>query len=193
MKSHNQNNHQQKLVQAKGTSSLWRIGIGVLGFLIAISILIWISQEASSNEAKGKQQSNVQPNSQSAGSLSAGELSFDFGTVSMAQGVVKKEISLRASESGPVKISSIQTSCMCTSAILKRGDRTFGPFGMAGHGYVPPVNEELAAGEEAILEITFDPTAHGPSGVGRIDRVVTVESSGTARPIQINFGATVTP
>lgn len=111
----------------------------------------------------------------------------------MKNGIVTKEIVLHASESGPARITRIQTSCMCTSALLKKGGRTFGPFGMPGHGVVPSIREEVAAGEDAILEIAFDPNAHGPSGVGRIDRVVTVEQGGGQQPIQIEFSAVVTP
>lgn len=169
--------------------SLSRIGIAALGFLLSISFLIWISQGSNSKESKNKQQSAAALS----GSLSVSETSFDFGTISMKNGVVTKEIVLRAREQGPATITRIQTSCMCTSVVLKKGGRTFGPFGMPGHGIVPSIREDVGVGEDAILEIAFDPNAHGPSGVGRIDRVVTVEQGGGQQPIQIEFSAVVTP
>lgn len=168
--------------------SLSSIGIAAFGFLLGISFLVWIAQGTNSKETKNEQKSN----SQASGQLSASETSFDFGAVSMANGLTKKEITLRAGNE-PAAISRIQSSCMCTTALLKKGGRTFGPFGMPGHGIVPSINETLAAGEEAVLEITFDPNAHGPAGVGRIERVVTVEQGSEQQPIQINFSANVTP
>jgi hypothetical protein len=175
--------------QHKQSSPLSRIGVAVVGFLLAVSFFIWISQVSNSKETKNEQQSA----SQASGSISASERSFDFGTISMARGPVTKTIVLRASETEPAAITRIQTSCMCTSALLKKGGRTFGPFGMPGHGIVPSIREELAAGEEAVLEVTFDPAAHGPSGVGRIDRIITVEQGGEQKPIEIEFSALVTP
>ncbi|MEK7123225.1 MAG: DUF1573 domain-containing protein [Patescibacteria group bacterium] len=166
-----------------------RIVIGIVGCIGVLSLLIWIANSSNSKETP-QGQTTV---SQTGGQLEADETSFKFGTVSMAQGTVKKIIPLRNDGSGPVTITRIQTSCMCTSARLIKGSRTFGPFGMAGHGFLPSINEEIAAGEEAQLEIVFDPAAHGPAGVGSIERVVTIEHSAQPTPMNIEFSAVVTP
>lgn len=89
---------------------------------------------------------------------------------------------------------------MCTNATLLHGDpsagsgqvKKFGPFGMPGHGFVPKVNDAVNSGEEVSVEVVFDPAAHGSAGVGRIDRVVFVETE-SGLPLQLKFVAIVTP
>ena len=82
---------------------------------------------------------------------------------------------------------------MCTTASLKMNGRTFGPYGMPGHGFIPKINEKLGPGEETIAEVIFDPTAHGPAGVGQIQRTITIENNAGA-PLQVlSFTANVTP
>ncbi|KKT83316.1 MAG: hypothetical protein UW81_C0021G0020, partial [Candidatus Giovannonibacteria bacterium GW2011_GWC2_44_9] len=41
-------------------------------------------------------------------------------------------------------------------------------------------------------EVVFDPAAHGPAGVGRIERAVYLENS-ASEALQLKFSATVTP
>lgn len=67
-----------------------------------------------------------------------------------------------------------------------------GPFGMPGHGAIPTINEALEPGTEATIEVVFDPAAHGPAGVGKVNRVVTVETA-SGEALQLSFQATVTP
>ncbi|MBI2317113.1 MAG: hypothetical protein HYU75_08940 [Betaproteobacteria bacterium] len=63
---------------------------------------------------------------------------------------------------------------------------------MPGHGYIPALNEPLAPNEDAMIEIVFDPAAHGPAGVGPIERVVTIENN-AAPPLELALSAVVTP
>lgn len=105
--------------------------------------------------------------------------SYDFGTVSMAKGEVVHEFRINNTEAEEIKIGKIYTSCMCTTAQFIKGEIQKGPFGMAGHGYIPPVNESLKLDEEAIIRVVFDPAAHGPAGVGLIKRLVYIESGGS--------------
>lgn len=124
--------------------------------------------------------------------LVARETHFDFGSISMAAGKVSYRYWLRNEGAAPVTIQRIHTSCMCTTATLVKGLRVIGRYGMAGHGPMPDVNESLAPGEEAYVDVAFDPAAHGPAGLGRTERVVTIERSGGA-PMQFGFVANVTP
>lgn len=158
--------------------------IGIVGAVIIIGGLIWLSN-VSSNTSES---SNVA----SGGSLSLEETKFDFGTISMANGVVTHDVKITNTGSTPVTISKLYTSCMCTKVSFMNGDKKLGPFGMPGHGIVPTINETLEPGAESTVEVAFDPNAHGPAGVGRIDRVVTIENS-TGVALKINFSATVTP
>ena len=80
---------------------------------------------------------------------------------------------------------------MCTTATLITSDGKAGPFGMAGHALIPEINKTIAPGEEAYIEVTFDPAAHGPSGTGKIRRVVYVEQGGSDKPLELVFEANV--
>lgn len=117
---------------------------------------------------------------------------YDFGAISMANGKVSYDFKVRNTTENTVEIERIYTSCMCTEALLIKGDTERGPFGMPGHGFVPPVNESLQSGEEAIVRVIFDPAAHGPAGVGTIKRAVYLEG-GRSKLIELQFSATVTP
>lgn len=81
---------------------------------------------------------------------------------------------------------------MCTEATLVEGGERFGPFGMIGHGSIPEINRVIEPGREVTVEAVFDPNAHGPAGIGRADRVVSVlVGSGTI--VKLKFTAYVTP
>ncbi|OGN16959.1 MAG: hypothetical protein A3F48_00885 [Candidatus Yanofskybacteria bacterium RIFCSPHIGHO2_12_FULL_41_9] len=63
---------------------------------------------------------------------------------------------------------------------------------MPGHGYVPPVKESLNSGEEAVIKVVFDPNAHGPAGIGKIQRSIFIESDGS-KSLELQISASVTP
>ena len=63
---------------------------------------------------------------------------------------------------------------------------------MGGHGFIPSINETINPGEEASVEVVFDPKAHGPAGVGKIQRVVTIDNN-AGSPMELSFSALVTP
>ena len=81
---------------------------------------------------------------------------------------------------------------MCTKATLKIGDKKFGPFGMPSHVAIPTIRAILSPQETAEVEAVFDPNAHGPAGVGKIERVVTLENN-AGEPVVFEFSAMVTP
>ena len=63
---------------------------------------------------------------------------------------------------------------------------------MPGHGgSVPKVNDTIKAGETREIEVVFDPNAHGPAGVGLIERVVRLEYG--EKTLELNIKAVVTP
>ena len=124
--------------------------------------------------------------------LAAAEKVFDFGTISMAAGPVKHEFAIKNTAENKSVITKIYTSCMCTEASLRTMEGISGPFGMPGHGSVPRVNKKLESGEEAVVEVVFDPAAHGPAGIGAVERAVYLENDSGA-PLELIIKATVTP
>ncbi|MEK7579203.1 MAG: DUF1573 domain-containing protein [Patescibacteria group bacterium] len=129
-----------------------------------------------------------------AGSLAISETFYDFGTISMRDGNVTREFTITNPTPEDVLLSSLITSCMCTTSFIVTPDGAVrGPFGMPGHGRsVPPANETIKAGESRIVRVVFDPNAHGPAGVGRIERVVTMTEA-TGATVTFGFKALVTP
>lgn len=160
----------------------------IIGIVVAIFILggiIWIARPTLQNTTASLPVD-------SSGSLIAQEANFDFGTISMAAGKVMHLFKIKNTGSEPVVIGKIYTSCMCTIATLQMNNESFGPYGMPGHGFIPKINEQLGAGEEATIDVVFDPAAHGPAGVGRIERVVYLENNG-GQPLELKISAMVTP
>lgn len=127
------------------------------------------------------------------GVLTAAGTFHDFGTISMKDGNVTKEFTITNQSASPVKVSTVVTSCMCTSAFLVNARGSVkGPFGMPGMGYVPPADEVIEAGGSRTLRVVYNPNAHGPAGVGAIDRFITVTDS-TGAALQFEIKANVTP
>lgn len=125
--------------------------------------------------------------------LTAPEVSYDFGTISMKNGNVTKEFIVTNPTDKDINVPTLVTSCMCTSAFIVEPDGNLkGPFGMPGMGYVPPADERIKSGESRTIRVVYNPNAHGPAGVGRIDRFITLtdEAGGT---LQLEIKALVTP
>lgn len=160
--------------------------IGTTLGILVLGGLIWIARP---NE-QSMSASTIMDNS---GPFSVEETArFDFGRISMAQGIVNHRFNIKNTSGVPITIGKMYTSCMCTTASLIIKSTRFGPVGMPGHGAVPSLNQTINPNEEAVVEVVFDPAAHGPAGVGRIQRTVTLENtSGT--PVELVFSAIVTP
>lgn len=125
--------------------------------------------------------------------LTASETFYDFGTISMKNGNVSKIFKLTNSKTGDILVPSISTSCMCTTAyVLKDGVRSR-PYGMPGHGgRVPRANEIVKPGESLEIEVVYNPNAHGPAGVGVIERSVLVQDE-NENVTELKFKVNVTP
>ncbi|MEK7609854.1 MAG: DUF1573 domain-containing protein [Patescibacteria group bacterium] len=125
--------------------------------------------------------------------LTAPEIFYDFGTISMKNNDVTKEFTVTNLTDKDITVATVLTSCMCTSAFIVEPDGTTkGPFKMPGMGYVPPANEIIKSKESRIIRVVYDPNAHGPAGVGAIDRFVTLTDT-AGGTIQLEIKALVTP
>lgn len=160
------------------------VGAGVV-LILGLAALGSIKQPASSNT-----QATVA--GEQTGDLQAAEQGFDFGTISMKDGNVSHAFAVTNNSSEPITITKVYTSCMCTTASITADGTTAGPFGMPGHGAVPKINHVVAPGAQATIDVTFDPNAHGPAGVGKISRAVTLETAAGDK-VELTFAAVVTP
>ncbi len=163
---------------------------GVLAVVAILGGVVWLARSKPMSEGS---LANVAGSVKASGALTAdGSTDYNFGSISMGAGNVKHIFKIKNSGSEAVAINKMYTSCMCTTATLEAGGKKFGPIGMQGHGAIPTINKMLAPNEEALVEVVFDPAAHGPAGVGRIKRVVTLENS-SGQPLELTFSALVTP
>jgi hypothetical protein len=155
--------------------------------ILVLAGIVWFARPS------GQGESAAVSAAQSDGALVVEESrNYNFGTISMAAGNVSHTFKMRNAGGEPVTISKMYTSCMCTVASLMMGNKKFGPVGMPGHGAIPRINQTINPNEEAVVEVVFDPAAHGPAGVGRIGRTVVIENNSGA-PVELSFIALVTP
>lgn len=118
---------------------------------------------------------------------------YDFSTISMKNGNVTKDFIFTNPTDKEIVIKRTETSCMCTQAFLVEPDGSIkGPFGMASMGANTSVNETIKAGGSRTLRVVYNPNAHGPAGVGQIDRFAIITDSAGAR-LQFEIKALVTP
>lgn len=119
---------------------------------------------------------------------------FDFGKTPMSKGIVSKTFSLKNKSGKKTEIAKIETSCMCTEASIKVGDKESPYFGMPGHTFNSGWQATIPPDGEALLTAKFDPAAHGPQGTGIAKRVVRVFFSDPPNTfLDVNFSADVIP
>jgi hypothetical protein len=164
---------------------IWAI-VGAVGVMVLGGVLFYAQPEPQDHSSMNVRGSGNPLN------INVDPMNYDFGTISMKNGLVTKTFSVKNGQGDPVELAELYTSCMCTTAKIKIGQSDYGPFGMLGHGAMKMLDQSLAPGQEAQLEVTFDPNAHGPSGIGVIERTVTLKSK-TGELIAVNIKATVTP
>ena len=167
------------------------VSIVAVVLLVLVGLFVW-GYGGKQGTTASVQGANV------AGALSSGltasETFYDFGTISMKNGNVIKEFEVTNPTSQDIAMSTVFTSCMCTTAFIVAPDGGVkGPFGMPGHGgTVPPANETVKAGESRMIRVVYDPNAHGPAGVGQIDRFITLTDA-AGGTIELEIKALVTP
>ncbi|MFQ6127549.1 MAG: DUF1573 domain-containing protein [Thermoplasmata archaeon] len=121
--------------------------------------------------------------------ISLNPISYNFGDI--PQDEVSTTIQVTNIGDSDLIITGISTSCGCTSAVLRVGGRTSGPFGMHDN---PPWgwSETLLPGQLAFLDITYDAGLHPDTD--QVLRVVYIRSNDPARPeVEIELRANVIP
>jgi hypothetical protein len=116
----------------------------------------------------------VQVQSSQGAVLGVGERVFDWGTIPLNGGEVTRSFEIENKGNAELQLANLKTSCMCTKARLIVGSEAGPWFAMHSQsqwvGKVPP-------GKKAQVEVVFDPAFHGPSGVGAIQRTVTMQTN----------------
>ncbi|MBI4037038.1 DUF1573 domain-containing protein [Candidatus Daviesbacteria bacterium] len=124
--------------------------------------------------------------------VEAKETSFDFKDVPYSGGNVEHAFPIKNSGDKDLKIANLVTSCMCTKVYMKTSKEKSPEFGMKGHEAASNWTGTLTPGEEGQVVAVFDPTAHGPQGVGPISRLVSFETNDPDHPyMEFGFSGTV--
>ncbi|MDP2683713.1 MAG: DUF1573 domain-containing protein [bacterium] len=119
---------------------------------------------------------------------------IELGDIPITGGKVETRFSFKNEGSEPVTIKKGETSCMCTEAVVEKSDGSKSQrltMNMGGVS-VGKVNMTIEPGETATLVGIFDPMAHGPSGVGSINRDITLETNSKTNPeMRFSFSGNV--
>lgn len=162
------------------------ITISLILLVLVIGGLVWFSGK------NGRPQTAAIDSGSLGGILTAKETDYDFGNVGIKNGLVNHEYILENASDKTVKIGEVATSCMCTTAQLIVNGKTYGPFGMPGHLGVSKAGAIVNPGEKIIVKATFDPAAHGPTGIGEVFREIYIDA-GADKPLTLSFRVNVTP
>ena len=112
----------------------------------------------------------------------------------MSKGYTDISFTFRNDGTEPIALLDGETSCMCTTAVVKGEIGTSQRILMRGHGPAARVNQVLDPGEEAELIATYDPNAHGPQGTGPISRDIMLRTNSVRTPtVRFKFFGTVVP
>lgn len=104
---------------------------------------------------------------------------FDWGNIPINGGNAIKTFSIKNSGTDILKITGVKTSCTCTKAQIIIDGKTSPYFSMhATSGWVG----EVAPGKEAQLKVIFDPAFHGPTGVGPMERLISMQTNDAQNP-----------
>lgn len=122
-------------------------------FLAGIVVVVLVALGAYAIGQSDAEKENVLP-----GKLEIAETKYDFGTIGLDN--VSHSFLVKNIGEGPITIEHVSTSCMCTTAQLKKGNKISTRFGM-DHGNLPRANITLEPGEETEVVVTYNPLAHG--------------------------------
>lgn len=109
--------------------------------------------------------------------VSTDHKNFDWGNISYGGGIATHTFTIKNSGSEVLKLTNIKTSCTCTQAKVEIEGKTSPLFSM--HSTSSWVGE-VAPSKEAKLSVIFDPAFHGPSGVGSVERLISLETNDAA-------------
>lgn len=122
--------------------------------------------------AKVSQKQIVPP---SAGALAeVDKTSVEWGQIQYSGGKVKAAYRITNNGTETLKLYGATTSCACTSGTITVNGKVSPPFGM--HDPMSGVIE-VSPGKDATVEALFDPAFHGPSGIGSITRITTIQTN----------------
>ncbi|MDP3948175.1 MAG: DUF1573 domain-containing protein [bacterium] len=147
----------------------------IIGFIVLTTLIlgggIFVLSSTSATPAKIAASQNAK--------VEVSEKTFDWGNIPYSGEKATKTFIIKNSGIGVLQLSAVKTSCTCTKAQISIEGKTSPYFNMhSTSGWVG----EIPPGKEAELLVIFDQTFHGPTGVGPIERLVSVETNDIQNP-----------
>lgn len=114
------------------------------------------------------------------------------GNIGYSNGILYHVFPIKNTGSKDLEIANMNTSCKCTKVFLKLNGKNGPEFGMKGMSAPSSWKGILKPGESAEVIAAFDPTYHGPQGVGDVSRTVSFETNDPNQPyVEFSFKGTV--
>ncbi len=147
----------------------------IVGTILLVGGFAFLMTKASGGSSGSKGKDSYINNAEAANLEASPSGRMDLGKISYDGGIISKSFDIKNTSASTIKLRKITTSCMCTVAKVKLGNKETKFYGMEMNGDLNPLLDfDLSAGETAQVIFEFDPTAHGPQGIGAVDRVVMV-------------------
>ena len=144
----------------------------IIGTIILVGGLAFLMTKASSGSGGGDKFVSDTPIEKLEASPSG---VMDLGNMAYRGGIVSKTFEIKNTSDKEIALKKITTSCMCTKAkfIVDGHESKF--YGMEMNGDLNPlIDYKFPKGATAQVVFDFDPAAHGPQGIGAVDRVITL-------------------
>lgn len=159
------------------------ISIAIITLVILGGAVVFLSQSTSSSKAVIQKIVGAK--------IETPETNFDFKDIPFSGGDAIHEFKIKNIGDKPLSIANMATSCHCTKVYFKNSKGKSQRFEMKGSVPSDWVGT-LAPGEEGQVVSDFDPTFHGPQGVGPISRIVSFETNDPDHPyVELNFSGNV--
>lgn len=116
-------------------------------------------------------------------------MEYNFGDVSVRDGMVSTNFTIRNDGVGDLVFNDMETSCMCTTAALINNGVLGPSFGMKMHGTNPKNwRAVIPPGGEAILKVDYNPTVHKDMR-GPFTRTITISTNDIRdRRVEVRIG-----
>lgn len=162
----------------------------IIGIIVATAVIlvgaVMLLGNTSSGSVKGALEKVA------GAKVEAVENNFDFKDIPYSGGNAIHEFKIKNSGDKDLKIGNMATSCMCTKVYLKTESGNGPEFGMKGHSASSDWTGTVAPGKEGSVVAVFDPTAHGPEGVGPMSRIISFETNDPGHPyMEFTFSGNV--
>ena len=140
----------------------------------------------------GKSSSKASLEKTAGAKIETTETSFDFKDIPYSGGDAIHEFKVKNIGDKPLQIANMVSSCACSKVFLKTPKGEGPKFGMKGMSPPSDWTGTLNPGEEGQVVSSFDPTYHGPQGVGPISRSVSFETNDPDKPyVEFSFSGNV--